>query len=320
MSEPEVRTTRSFCRVLHSLVRHPCRHCRRASDQSARRPDHPMSAGYTCAKGRALPAMHHHPRRIEHPMLRRKRVTRAGVVGRLPRRPWHAVARNPRPYGTLVGRYLLRQRSGMDAAGLPHGGSAAPRRSETPARFSPLTIDGTAKVLVATLVGGFPGLNHDRTTTVRASSSTSESTRSSRTVTPRRCRARRRRFATCGLAPRYGSWTPGIPRPPVSRRVISLPDRAPITRSWPISCASCCVTAPTSWCSRNEPSTATALRAAVEPFRRRPRCWRRGCGCRRPDGVGGRRTTGRTRGDRDRHRDHDVRGRPTSCNGSRGPS
>ena len=29
----------------------------------------------------------------------------------------------------------------------------------TPARFSPLTIDGTAKVLVSHLVGGFPGLN-----------------------------------------------------------------------------------------------------------------------------------------------------------------
>src|SRR5262249_21238217 len=29
----------------------------------------------------------------------------------------------------------------------------------TPARFSPLTIDGTAKPLVASLVGGFPGLN-----------------------------------------------------------------------------------------------------------------------------------------------------------------
>ena len=29
----------------------------------------------------------------------------------------------------------------------------------TPARFSPLTIDGTAKVLAASLVGGFPGLS-----------------------------------------------------------------------------------------------------------------------------------------------------------------
>jgi hypothetical protein len=29
----------------------------------------------------------------------------------------------------------------------------------TPPGFSPLTIDGTAKVLVASLVGGFPGLN-----------------------------------------------------------------------------------------------------------------------------------------------------------------
>ena len=32
--------------------------------------DHPLSQGYTCAKGRALPAMHHHPRRIVRPLTR----------------------------------------------------------------------------------------------------------------------------------------------------------------------------------------------------------------------------------------------------------
>ena len=32
--------------------------------------DHPISAGYTCSKGRALPAFHHHPERLDAPALR----------------------------------------------------------------------------------------------------------------------------------------------------------------------------------------------------------------------------------------------------------
>ena len=34
-------------------------------------PDHQLTRGYTCAKGRALPRWHHHPRRLEQPMMRR---------------------------------------------------------------------------------------------------------------------------------------------------------------------------------------------------------------------------------------------------------
>src|SRR6476646_7019969 len=32
-------------------------------------PDHPLSRGYTCSKGRALPSFHHHPHRLERPLL-----------------------------------------------------------------------------------------------------------------------------------------------------------------------------------------------------------------------------------------------------------
>lgn len=32
--------------------------------------DHPISRGYTCAKGRALPAFHHRPDRLDHPSMR----------------------------------------------------------------------------------------------------------------------------------------------------------------------------------------------------------------------------------------------------------
>jgi anaerobic selenocysteine-containing dehydrogenase len=46
----------------------------------------------------------------------------------------------------------------MDAAGYRMG-EALQAAIGTPAKFSPLTIDGTAKTLVSTLVGGFPGFS-----------------------------------------------------------------------------------------------------------------------------------------------------------------
>jgi len=38
--------------------------------------DHPVSAGYTCPKGRALPELHHHPDRLDHPQIRAGDVLR----------------------------------------------------------------------------------------------------------------------------------------------------------------------------------------------------------------------------------------------------
>jgi anaerobic selenocysteine-containing dehydrogenase len=32
--------------------------------------DHPVTHGYMCPKGRALPKMHHHPQRLERPLVR----------------------------------------------------------------------------------------------------------------------------------------------------------------------------------------------------------------------------------------------------------
>jgi anaerobic selenocysteine-containing dehydrogenase len=47
---------------------------------------------------------------------------------------------------------------GMDASGYRMADTFY-KSFGAPPKFSPLTIDGTAKVLVATLIGGFPGLN-----------------------------------------------------------------------------------------------------------------------------------------------------------------
>ena len=156
MSGPGVRTVESFCRICTAV-------CGILvdidGDQVVRvrgDPDHPLSHGYTCAKGRALPRIHHHPDRIERPLMR--------VDGRLQPTTWERCLDDlgtrlrriidedgPGAIGVYFGSGL-----GMDAAGYRMM-EALYTAIGTPAKFSPLTIDGTAKTLVSHLVGGFPG-------------------------------------------------------------------------------------------------------------------------------------------------------------------
>lgn len=155
--EHELQTVRSFCRICTAL-------CGILADVSGERvvgvrgdPDHPFSRGYTCPKGRSLPRLHHHPERLERPLLR--------VGGRLAPRAWDACLDD------LAGRLRdVRERHGPQAIGVFFGSgigmdAAGYRTAEAlhaalgrPPRFSPLTIDGTAKALVAHQMGGFPGL------------------------------------------------------------------------------------------------------------------------------------------------------------------
>jgi anaerobic selenocysteine-containing dehydrogenase len=166
MPEQRARTTRSFCRICTSL----CGILVDTVDEQVVRVrgdrDHPMSQGYTCVKGRALPAMHHHPRRIERPLLRTdgslQPVSWELCLDDLGARLREIIdTHGPSAVGIFFGSGL-----GMDAAGYRMA-EALHASIGTPARFSPLTIDGTAKVVTATLVGGFPGLNprpdYDRT-------------------------------------------------------------------------------------------------------------------------------------------------------------
>lgn len=151
------RVVRSFCRVCTSV-------CGILVELDGDRVvavhgdgEHPFSGGYTCPKGRALPQIHHHPDRLERPMVR--------VDGQLTETSWdtclddlgarlrdiiaeHGPAAVAINFGTGVG---------MDALGY-RTAEALHRAIGTPAKFSPLTIDGTAKVLVAELMGGSAGL------------------------------------------------------------------------------------------------------------------------------------------------------------------
>ncbi|MGI9163838.1 MAG: molybdopterin-containing oxidoreductase family protein [Mycobacterium sp.] len=162
MPDSGVRTVRSFCRVCQSV----CgilvdihrdddgdRVLRVRGDR-----DHPVSAGYTCPKGRALPELHHRPDRLDRPQLRRDGALRdtawddclddlagklRGIIDR----------DGPEAVGIFFGSGI-----GMDAAGY-RTAEALHSAIGTPAKFTPLTIDGTAKPLVADLMGGFAGLS-----------------------------------------------------------------------------------------------------------------------------------------------------------------
>jgi anaerobic selenocysteine-containing dehydrogenase len=150
-----VETIRSFCRVCTSV-------CGILVDVDGDQvvqvhgdKEHPFSKGYTCAKGRALPQLHHHPDRLETPRMR--------VDGRLQDTTWDACLDD---LGTRLKDII--DTHGPDAVAFYFSTmeSAGFRMAEalhaaigTPAKFSPLTIDGTAKPLISDLVGGFMGLS-----------------------------------------------------------------------------------------------------------------------------------------------------------------
>lgn len=119
---------------------------------------HPLTRGYTCPKGRAAGENHHHPDAIVAPYMR--------CDGQRIAAGWDAVLddaaartrkvmdeHGPGAVGMFFGSGL-----GMDSSGYRMAEKFHAALGHGP-KFSPLTIDGTAKVLVSSLVGGFPGLN-----------------------------------------------------------------------------------------------------------------------------------------------------------------
>lgn len=120
--------------------------------------DHPLSKGYTCPKGRALGRSHHAPNAITRPMIRKDGelvpVSWDECLDDLASRLRKVVdTHGPNAVGVYFGSGL-----GMDASGYRLADSFY-KALGTPPKFSPLTIDGTAKVLVSSMVGGFPGLS-----------------------------------------------------------------------------------------------------------------------------------------------------------------
>ncbi len=120
--------------------------------------DHPLSAGYTCPKGRAIDQLHHSPDALTQPLMRKNGelvpVSWDEALDDIAARLRAIIAEHgPRSVGINFGSGL-----GLDSSGYAME-EALHRALGYGPKFSPLTIDGVAKVLVAGAVGGFPGLN-----------------------------------------------------------------------------------------------------------------------------------------------------------------
>ena len=116
-------------------------------------PDHPVTHGYTCAKGRAMGAMHHAPDRLDEPLIRRDdRLVPvawdgllddlAGGLSRI------AEESGPDAVGTYFGSL-----SGWDPAGRATA-EAFHRALRSKSRYTSTTTDCPAKPLVAQAVLG----------------------------------------------------------------------------------------------------------------------------------------------------------------------
>ncbi len=158
MTDQTIDAKRTYCRVC--MV-----HCGLVAEVKGDRIvrvrgdfDHPLTRGYTCPKGRATGRLHHHEDAITRPLMRRN--------GELVEVGWDealddiaARLRNiidthgPHAVGMYFGSGL-----GLDSSGYAME-EAFYRALGTPPKFSPLTNDGTAKVMLAGAMGGFYGLN-----------------------------------------------------------------------------------------------------------------------------------------------------------------
>jgi anaerobic selenocysteine-containing dehydrogenase len=118
--------------------------------------DHPVSRGYTCSKGRALPSNHHHPRRLERPQKR--------VGGALTDTTWDDVLDD-------ISEKLrnIIDESGPRAVGFHLGGGCyidgaaylahrnAVRALDTPSYYSDVTVDAVSKYWVSEMMCGIVG-------------------------------------------------------------------------------------------------------------------------------------------------------------------
>jgi anaerobic selenocysteine-containing dehydrogenase len=117
-------------------------------------PDHPVSRGYTCPKGRALPAWHHGADRLDHPRVRGHEATWGAALDDLVDIIRGATAANG---ADAVGAYL-----GTGLAYDINGWMTAERflrRLGTRQRYTPVTVDNAPVLRAAELVTGTSELN-----------------------------------------------------------------------------------------------------------------------------------------------------------------
>jgi anaerobic selenocysteine-containing dehydrogenase len=120
-------------------------------------PDHPVTHGYTCPKGRAMGAMHHDSRRLDRPQLRRRGelvdVSWTDVLDHLAERIRVIIDRSgPDAVGTYFGSLSGWDPSGRNVAETYH------RRLGSRSRYTSVTTDCPAKPLVSQLMLGHAAL------------------------------------------------------------------------------------------------------------------------------------------------------------------
>jgi anaerobic selenocysteine-containing dehydrogenase len=114
---------------------------------------HPLSAGYTCSKGRALPAMHHDTRRLDAPMLRTDGALRTTTWDVVLDDLRHRLDDIVREQGTESVGFFLGGGIYMDTAGYWCFRRIS-RRLDTAHIYSDTTIDSAAKYRAMELVAG----------------------------------------------------------------------------------------------------------------------------------------------------------------------
>ena len=151
--------TRSFCRLCPAYCGIVVTHegDRVVGVQGDR--DHPVSQGYTCPKGRALGELHHHPQRLDGPLLRRN--------GRLEPVSWEELLddlaakvqrtlddRGPAAVGAYFGT------AAVFDANLYWAGARFLRRLGSPTKFTSGTVDAPSYPVVRRLMAGVGWLFH----------------------------------------------------------------------------------------------------------------------------------------------------------------
>jgi anaerobic selenocysteine-containing dehydrogenase len=152
-NETDETDVRTFCRICNAMCGLVIT-VRGDEVRSVRGdPDHPLSRGYSCPKGRALPAFHHHPARLDAPRLRGDVITWDAMLDDLAG-ALRAIVDDHGP--DAVAMYLA-SGSAFDA----NGRRAAERFLQvlgSRQRYTATTVDTPCKPLVAELVGGWSGL------------------------------------------------------------------------------------------------------------------------------------------------------------------
>ena len=111
--------------------------------------DHPVTLGYSCPKGRALPEFHHHPHRLDHPVIRGRPVLWPEMIDDLSSSLARIIDESgPDAVAAYNGTW-----SWMDALGRTRADQFM-RHIASRSRYSATTVDAIARLVVAELMSG----------------------------------------------------------------------------------------------------------------------------------------------------------------------